>query len=179
MRACDASSLSSPRRPDLCLVYSEPFLYEADWEQCEYFLKKAEHAAKLMHRLLAAAESGGRVRRVIEILALQALAFWAQRDASGALPALHCALALAEPEGYIRVFVDEGVPMAAFPSELLPAVARPHEFSGELPDSYLIDPLSSRDLEVHKLVAMGATNAQIGRKLFLATSTVKRHINNI
>ena len=48
-----------------------------------------------------------------------------------------------------------------------------------LPRTYLLDPLSEREVEVLKLIANGLSNQAIGRKLFLATSTVKRHVNNI
>ena len=69
-------------------------------------------AARLLERLLHAAEEGGRIGSAIEILALQALAHQAQGDTSSALAPLERALSLAEPEGYVRVFVDEGPPMA-------------------------------------------------------------------
>ena len=66
----------------------------------------------LLARLLKAAQEGGRLRSEIEILVLQALANQAQGDLVAALVPLERALALAEPEGYVRVFVDEGLPMA-------------------------------------------------------------------
>lgn len=66
----------------------------------------------LLERLLKAAEAGGRLSSAIEILILQALAFQAQGDVPAALQPLRQALALAEPEGYVRVFVDEGASMA-------------------------------------------------------------------
>jgi LuxR family maltose regulon positive regulatory protein len=69
-------------------------------------------AAELLERLLKAAEEGGRIGSVIEILILQALARQAQGDIPPALMSLERALALAEPEGYVRIFVDEGKPMA-------------------------------------------------------------------
>jgi LuxR family maltose regulon positive regulatory protein len=69
--------------------------------------------------------------------------------------------------------------LAAFPPELVPVAVQSHKTSADLPRSYLLDPLSERELEVLKLVADGLSNERIGRKLFLATSTVKRHINNI
>ena len=78
-------------------------------------------ALGLIDRLLADAESGARMGSVIEILILQALALQARRDTSGALAALERALTLAEPEGYVRLFVDEGAPMAALLSEFLKA----------------------------------------------------------
>ena len=65
----------------------------------------------LLERLLKAAEEGGRAGSTIEILLLQALAHQAQGDIPAALMPLHQALTLAEPEGYVRIFVDEGEPM--------------------------------------------------------------------
>ena len=70
-------------------------------------------ASRLLERLLAAAEAGGRTGSVIEILVLQALAHQAGGDTPGALAPLERALTLAEPEGYVRVFVGEGPPMAS------------------------------------------------------------------
>ena len=70
-------------------------------------------ATRLLERLLLAAEEGGRTGRVIEILVLQALAHQMQGDIPAALACLERAVTLAEPEGYVRVFVDEGPPMAA------------------------------------------------------------------
>ena len=70
-----------------------------------------DEATRLLGRLLQAAETGGRLGSAIQILLLQALAFQAQDNLPHALAALERALALAEPEGYVRIFVDEGEPM--------------------------------------------------------------------
>jgi LuxR family maltose regulon positive regulatory protein len=80
-----------------------------------------DDALSLIDRLLADAESGARMGGVIEILILQALALKSRRDISEALAALERALTLAKPEGYVRLFVDEGAPMAALLSEFLKA----------------------------------------------------------
>jgi len=69
--------------------------------------------------------------------------------------------------------------LSAFPPELVPAVVKTHVTSASLPASYLVDPISERELEVLQLVAAGLSNDEIAKKLYLATSTVKRHINNI
>ena len=66
---------------------------------------------------------------VIEILALRALALRARHGSSEALSVLERALTLAEPEGFVRVFVDEGAPMAALLSELLKARRKGHRDS--------------------------------------------------
>lgn len=146
----------------------------------------------LLQRLLQAAEEGGRIGSVIEILLLQALAHEAQDNSSTALAPLERVLSLAEPEGYMRVFVDEGTPMAQllfeaaahgimpdYTSKLLAAFEaerRGSENESHLPRSqYLVEPLSQRELEVLRLIAQGLSNSQIGERLFLALSTVKGH----
>jgi LuxR family transcriptional regulator, maltose regulon positive regulatory protein len=80
-----------------------------------------DDALGLLGGLLGTAEDGGRMGSVIEILALRALALQAQHESSEALAALERALVLAEAEGYVRVFVDEGAPMEALLSEFLSA----------------------------------------------------------
>jgi LuxR family maltose regulon positive regulatory protein len=87
--------------------------------------RSIQEAKGLLERLLKAAEEGGRTGSVIEILVLQALAYHAQGDLPAALNPLQKALTLAEPEGYVRMFLDEGLPMA----QLLAAVRRLPEAS--------------------------------------------------
>ncbi len=82
--------------------------------------RSVHEATRLLERLLQAAEEGGRTGRVIEILALQALAHQMAGDIPAALACLERAVTLAEPQGYVRVFIDEGPPMAS----LLRAVAK-------------------------------------------------------
>ena len=129
---------------------------------------------------------------VIEILALLALAHAAQGDIPPALVSLERALTLAEPEGYVRLFVDEGVPMAQLLSEaaargmmpdyigkLLAAFQAGAQTSKEKPNlplaQPLIEPLSQRELKVLQLIAQGLSNHAISERLFLALSTVKGH----
>ena len=80
-----------------------------------------QNANEFLTRLLIAAEQGGRMGSLIEILILQSLAHKALGDIPSALAPLERALTLAEPEGYVRIFVDEGEPMARL---LFEAVAR-------------------------------------------------------
>ncbi|HEX9370331.1 MAG TPA: LuxR C-terminal-related transcriptional regulator, partial [Roseiflexaceae bacterium] len=164
-----------------------------------------QEALRLLERLLAAAEAGGRMGGMIEILGLRALALHAQDDLGGALAALTRALALAEPEGYIRVFADAGAPMAdllrathkrgiapayvakllaAFPSNenrgLRTEEERRLDHSALNPQSsVLVEPLTDREMEVLRLLADGDSNRDIARKLILSLGTVKKHINNI
>jgi LuxR family maltose regulon positive regulatory protein len=154
-------------------------------------------AIGLLLRLLQAAEAGGRTSKMVEILGLQAMAAQAKGDKSLALAAIKNALTLAEPEGFVQTFVDEGPPMAhllyealssgmapeyvsrllaafplAEPEPVAPTVAQPQE-------SGLIEPLSERELEVLQLVAEGLTNQKIAARLFLSLNTVKGHTRNI
>jgi LuxR family maltose regulon positive regulatory protein len=159
--------------------------------------EQLDEASGLLQRLLEAAEAGGRTSIVIEILILQALARQAQGDIDQAVITLEKALTLAEPEGFIRVFVDEGPPMArllyqalsrgiapdytnrlltAFPvTEPEPAVPP----KTQVPKSELVEPLSEREIEVLQLIAEGLTNQEVASHLYLAPSTIKVHTRNI
>ena len=154
-------------------------------------------AMGLLERLLLAAEAGGRTGSVSEILVLQALAHEVQGESPSALVPLERALTLAEPEGYVRVFVDEGTPMARLLSEaaareIMPgyvdkllAAFEAEEQKGESylppapPAQSLVEPLSQRELEVLRLIAQGLSNREIGERLFLAIITVKGHNRNV
>ena len=161
-------------------------------------LGQSEEAVGWLARLREAAEAGERTGSVIEILSLQALAYQAQGDRTEAIAALERALSLAEPEGYVRTFVDEGAPMAAllrraasrsvapaYVSKLLDALdaeadPKPMPADSTSPVAQrLEEPLSERELEVLRLVASGLSNREVAQELVLATGTVKKHINNI
>jgi LuxR family transcriptional regulator, maltose regulon positive regulatory protein len=171
----------------------------------EYTRSPADSAIRaalgLLDRLQGAAEAGGRMGSVIEIGVLQALAYQAQGNLAQALIALERALRLAEPEGYIRIFVDEGRPMAqllsaaaqgmmpSYIGKLLAAFENPTKDEGRrtepshssfvLRPSSLAEPLSARELEILQLIAQGLSNNEISTRLFLALSTVKGHNRNI
>jgi LuxR family maltose regulon positive regulatory protein len=150
----------------------------------------------LLERLLKAAEEGGRMGSVIEILVLQALAYHSQGDIPAALLPLKRALALAEPEGYVRMFLDEGSSMMqllreASAREIMPDYAnkllagfetekRKSEDKPALPSAnLLIDPLSQRETKILQLIAQGLSNREIGERLFLALDTIKGHNRKI
>jgi LuxR family maltose regulon positive regulatory protein len=147
-------------------------------------------AIELTERLLAAAEAGGRSGSAIDILVVQALARHARGDVPGALGSLHRAVALAEPEGYVRAFIDEGPPMAA----LLKLAAKPRNASSYVRrllaavvtvagratvGQPLIEPLSERELEVLRLLGSELDGPEIARELTVSLSTVRTHTRNI
>jgi LuxR family maltose regulon positive regulatory protein len=148
-------------------------------------------ALQLLVRLHATAESGGWTSRVIEFLNLQALANAALGRMSVALETIQRALTLAEPEGFVRTFVDEGFPMGelltglelynsrldAYVRTLQAAIAK--EDGPEPPPMQSMDALSKRELEVLQLIAEGLTNPEIGAQLYIALDTVKSHNRNI
>jgi LuxR family maltose regulon positive regulatory protein len=151
-------------------------------------------ATGLLDRLRQAAEAGDRARSVIEILLLQALAYQAKGEMETAVAAMQHALSLAEPEGYVRLFVNEGAPMQKllaacltfgsspkYVTRLMQAIDPAPDAISALPDpnQMLIEPLSDRELEVLALIGNGLTNQAIADELVIALSTVKKHVNNI
>jgi LuxR family maltose regulon positive regulatory protein len=148
-------------------------------------------ALHLLERLRADAEAKARMDSVLEILILQVLAFSAQGKGTEALPVLERALTLAEPEGYIRMFVDEGEPMVAllrhaytqgiapdYVATLLAATGAPL-LAVPSPAGSLLEPLTERELEVLRLLVKGLSNHVLARELVITVGTVKSHVNHI
>ena len=162
-------------------------------------------ALTLLQRLFDAAVGQGRAGSIIEIQALRALALAARGDHAGALGALTEALTLACPQGYVRVFADEGGPMRALLVQLPTArPGQPHA-DGRIDPGYLAalvracgqpdavlprtravgaapglaDPLTDRELEVLRLLAAGKSNQRIAHDLVVALNTVKKHVTHV
>ena len=152
--------------------------------------RSVHQATRLLERLLLAAEEGGRTGRVIEILVLRALAHQALGDIPAALASLERAVTLAEPEGYVRVFVDEGPPMTSllraaarqgttrnYVRRLLAAVS---ETGHDRPiKQALIEPLSERELDVLRLLGTELGGPAIARELMVSLNTMRTHTKNI
>jgi ATP/maltotriose-dependent transcriptional regulator MalT len=163
-------------------------------------------ALALLERMLAAAAAQGRTGSVIEIGALRALALAARGDQDAAAEALARSLALGCPQGYVRVFADEGAPMAALLARLVTArrdeqtAAQGVELgylarvlrafgrkgaaagSGRRPATAvpgLVEPLTARELEVLQLLAVGLTNQAITGELVVSLDTVKKHVSHV
>lgn len=146
-------------------------------------------ATALLERLVRAAEEGRREGSVLSLSVLLALARRAGGDTPGALAALERAVALAEPEGRVRVFLDEGRPVTALLRDLgsrrggallrrLPGVG-PVPDAGPPPRRVLVDPLSARELEVLRLLDTDLDGPGIARELYLSLNTVRTHTRNV
>jgi len=163
-------------------------------------------ALALLDRLHAAAAAQDRVGSLIEIGALRALGLAASGDADRAVGVLAEALTLACPQGYVRVFADEGPPMAALLARLIAAqrsggvaaevtlgcLARlqrafdvghtgPGPRSGTAPAAVpgLVEQLTSRELEVLQMLAAGRSNQAIAGELVVTLDTVKKHVSHV
>jgi LuxR family maltose regulon positive regulatory protein len=166
--------------------------------------KRFGEALDLLDWLREDAEAAGRMGTVIEILVLETLALSSQGDHPGALTSLERALTLAEPEGYIRIFLDEGETMRlllagyqsvlkkrvvatiedtslrllTYTDKLLAAFTPAATGAAQQPGT-AIEPLSERELEILRLISKGLSNQEIAEILVIAVSTVKSHINHL
>jgi LuxR family maltose regulon positive regulatory protein len=189
------------------LEVSRPGLREVEYLSYARVLSaqgKHTQASFLLDRLLNSAQDEGRNASAIAILVIQAVINQSQGNRTFALEGLEHALTLAEPEGYIRTFVDEGEPMylllldyqtrskkqtsdglegdssslLTYVDKLL-AVFSAHASGQRSEPVGVLEPLSERELEILQLIAAGKTNQEIAEKLVIALSTVKSHINNL
>jgi LuxR family maltose regulon positive regulatory protein len=154
----------------------------------------------LLDRLSHASDADGRDGSLIEIRALKALALHGEGEVDQSAAEIESALALAEPEGYVRTLIDEGRPMQLLLAQWVArasagplrdyAVRLLSHFDAEpqpitvlqeqdASTGNLLEPLSQRELEVLHLIALGKTNQEIARQLFISPGTVKAHTASI
>lgn len=165
----------------------------------EHSEQSLREAMGVLERLLLAAEEGGRMGSAIEILVLLALAHQRAGDIPAAIASLERALTLAEPEGYVRMFLDEGAPMAkllgeaagrgigaGYTGKLLAAFqAERQKDTDEAPlpsiptPQALIEPLTEREIEILRLFKTELSGPEIADKLAIALSTLRTHTKNI
>jgi LuxR family maltose regulon positive regulatory protein len=161
-------------------------------------------ALALLDRLHAAAAAQDRVGSLIEIGALRALALAASGQEADAVAALAGALTLGSPQGYVRVFTDEGPPMAALLGRLVAAQRAEHAAARRVPlgclvrlqqtfdaehpvpdhgrvtaSQGIVEPLTRRELEVLGMLAAGRSNQAIADQLVVTLDTVKKHVSHV
>lgn len=159
-----------------------------------------QQAAAALERLHTFVTSTHNTRFTIDVLALQALYYTAEGDEPAALNALEQAVTLAQPGGFIRVFVDLGPGLvkllqrlakrvgttkyieqilAAFAAEPAPSDrARPLSALAA-PSAALVEPLTDREIEILELLAQRFSAKEIAQRLIITERTVNRHIANI
>jgi LuxR family maltose regulon positive regulatory protein len=150
---------------------------------------RLDEALGLLVRLLRMVEAIGAMTPAIGILVLQALVLQAQGEGEQALAALDRALTLAEPEGYVRVFVGEGAPMRKllrqaaargikldYVAKLLAALEEETDQRGT---TDLIEPLTDREMEVLQLLTTPLSTQEIAQELFISVHTARSHIKSI
>jgi LuxR family maltose regulon positive regulatory protein len=190
-------------RPDDKVDLSKPADYPRESEYSDLAraliaLNRGAEALPLLDRLLEATRSMGRQGDEIRYLVLSALAHHALGDTPSAMDSLSQALTLAEPQGYVRLFVDEGQPMAellgcaisqdiapdyacnllvAFPEGVRRAVNSEMELTPMTQP--LVEPLSERELEVLRLMAEGYKYKEIAERLVISLNTVRHHTRNV
>jgi LuxR family maltose regulon positive regulatory protein len=178
--------------------------YNPIWELHSHTLARVymisgryEDALAVVEPILRAAKVNGRIRSVLKAQAMQALILKQMGETSLALEMLGEALHLAQEEGFMRVFLDEGEPMVQLLYEAAAQGIVP-DYAGKLLVEYadtspeadiatmpgmaqkkLVEPLSLRELEVLELIAQGLSNREIAGQLHISLSTVKGHTSNI
>jgi LuxR family maltose regulon positive regulatory protein len=165
--------------------------YELPFSQARVLLAQGDASAALrvLQPLRQQMEAKGWQDERLKVMVFQAVAHHAQGQEDKAVQLLGDALVLAEPGGFIRVFVDEGTPLCGLLSKTAARKIMPDyaarllaafETKPSLPSAQpLIEPLSQRELEVLKLIADGLSNQEIGERLFLALDTIKGHNRRI
>jgi LuxR family maltose regulon positive regulatory protein len=149
---------------------------------------RLDEASRLLTRLVEVTEAAGAMGYLIESLVLRALALQAQGKYEQALAALERALIIAEPEGYVRTFVDEGPQLAHllrravvqgiavdYAGSLLAALA---DEAAAVPTP-LVEPLSPRETEVLRLLTTHLSHAEMAEELVVSLNTLRSHVKSI
>lgn len=152
---------------------------------------RIEQAARLLDPLVEAVELRGFNRQAVEVLVLRAVLFLTKGDRAQAMIALVRAVLLAEPEGYVRIFLDEGAAICElleqardrgiadeYVNRLLAAFG-PRQGQGATATTTLVEALSGREMEVLRLLAAGLTSKEIASCLVITVGTVKNHLKSI
>lgn len=193
--------LERPTKEVFAEASRNPASYEVFQAECMALIRlliaqmQTERALEFTTFLEELVERRKSQRRIIEVLALKALVRFQSGQLDQALQTLEKAFALAEPEGYQRIFVDEGEAMARLLYQAVSCGIRPaytskllHAFTidiplqpaaNQFPSAELVEPLSKRELEVLCLIAEGLSNDEIAQRLVISLSTVKGHTSNI
>ena len=170
------------------LTYARVLLVQGQQQLSPSYL---QDALRLLTRLQEFARAGGRTIRVMETLLLQALVLQTQRDLEQSLNSLNQALNIPRQGNYVRLFLDEGKPMAALLRTAAAKNIHPDEAKRLLmifdsvqenktaSNQPLIEPLSDRELEVLQYLATGMSNQAIADQLFVSLAAVKWHARNI
>jgi len=176
-------------------------LYQLEYLALAHILvaqNKLNDADYLLQRLIETAIDSGQVYMLIEMRLSRLLIFMLKAETASAMAELHSALALAEPGGFIMIFVSKGKPVADLLEEIVAINKRDHDpiqagfslayakkiltaFKAATPPrpEGLMDLISERELEVLRLIATGFSNKEIAEKLFISLNTVKTHTKNI
>jgi LuxR family maltose regulon positive regulatory protein len=178
------------------ITFARILLFQYQRDHSISFLRDA---IGLLKHLLKSTEDGGRMGSVIEILILQALANQMREDIPAALSALERALKLAEPEGYVRMFLDEGADMETLLRKAATGKLMP-DYTGKLLSAFeaerkgiregtppsatpasgsLIEALSQRELDILRLFKTELSGPEIAQELVIALSTVRTHTKSI
>jgi len=182
------------RQGDLAAAAHLAQTHDLPFSQARVLLAQGDPSAALalLSPLRRQMGANGWVDEQLKVMVLQSVALHAHGEKDKAVQLLSKALALAEPNGFIRIFIDEGLPMVHLLSELAAKGIMPNYVSKLLavfedekqkndlsPSQQLVNPLSEREIEILNLIATGLKNKEIAEQLIISLNTVLYHIKNI